>query len=114
MDGPLGFIVLILSYIFVQNFFKNKTDFLSVATSTSDEKQNKKLILTNSDLTKFSFSIQAFVDKSDIMIHGSDICLRHLLLTDNILVKTKSRLAENQINIGGWEIFGKTSLNFRV
>ena len=71
-------------------------------------------VLTNSDLTKFSFSIQAFVDKGDIMIHGSDICLRHLLLTDNILVKTKSRLAENQINIGGWEIFGKTSLNFRV
>ena len=65
--------------MFVHNFFKNKTDFLSVATSTIDEKQNTKLILTHSDLTKFSFYIQAFVDKSDIRIHGSDICLRHLM-----------------------------------
>ena len=60
-----------------------------------NEKQNTKLILTNSDLTKCSFYTQVFVDKSYIMIHGSDICLQQGQLQEAVAVFGLRHLTAN-------------------
>ena len=58
-------------------------------------KIHTKLILTHSDLTKFSFYTQVFVDKSYIMIHGSDICLQQGQLQEAVAAFGLRHLTDN-------------------